>query len=219
MPAVNYAILQSMQNWQPTPPPHKKFKKQDFTQLTQTSQFIYQLDESPILRQPSKIVLRKDITSKVFKAKINYLKNCLLKYRKITGMGRGIAAIQIGIPEALSITYAPDQLLTIINPKITKRSRSLLKYPEMYMSTTPIIAPVIRPSWIEFEYFDEMGELQFWSTKDNTPANKMLNRVFQHEIDHLNGIINIDRLKSPKDLILHSDPQFYNLATFEEIKE
>lgn len=47
----------------------------------------------------------------------------------------------------------------------------------------------------------------------------MLNRVFQHEIDHMNGIINIDKVKSPKELILESDPDFHKNAKFEEVSQ
>ena len=206
-----------MKIWQPSPPPHKTFKKLELTKLTKVSQFIYQLDESPILSQPSKIVPIKEITTKKFQMKLSYLKNCLLKYRTITGNGRGIAAAQVGIPETFAIIYSANRLITIINPKIIRRSTELLKYPEMCMSLAPLIAPVIRPSWIEFEYYDENGKKQNWNTKDNTKTNKMLNRVFQHEIDHLKGTVNIDRVKSPKNLILHSDPTFYEHATFEEI--
>ena len=43
----------------------------------------------------------------------------------------------------------------------------------------------------------------------------MYNRVFQHEIDHLNGIINIDRVES-KELIFESDPNYYEKAEFKE---
>lgn len=133
-------------------------------------------------------------------------------------MGRGIAAVQIGIPEAFAVIYTPENLITIINPIIIKKSQALLKYPEICMSAAPVIAPVIRPSWIEFEYYNEKAEKKQWITKSDKKQNKILNRVFQHEIDHLNGIINIDLVKTPKDLLLHSNPNFYKTATFKEVK-
>jgi len=207
-----------MAKWQPAPPEYRAFKQEEFTKYAQVSQFIYQTDESYILRQPSKKVPIKDITSKETQEKINYLKECLLKYREITGMGRAIAAPQVGIPQTIAVIYTPDNLITIINPEITRQSGALLKYPEMCMSAAPVIACVIRPSWIEFDYFDEKGKERRWKTKDDISRGKMLNRIFEHEIDHLNGIINIDRVKSTKDLIFHSDPNFYDHATFEEIK-
>ena len=104
----------------------------------------------------------------------------------------------------------------IINPKITKKSDKKLLYPEMCMSAAPIIAPTKRAAWIEFDYYDESGLLQSWSMKADTELGKMLNRVFQHEIDHMDGIINIDKC-NPKDLILESDPKFYENAKFTKV--
>lgn len=44
-----------------------------------------------------------------------------------------------------------------------------------------------------------------------------MNRIFQHEIDHMDGIINIDRTESSKELLLESDPDFYKKAIFVEV--
>ncbi len=205
-----------MNNFKPTPPPFRKFKKKTFNLAGKVGSFIYQIGESEILRKSSKAVPLGKINSAEYKAKFKYLKKCMLKYRKITGMGRGITAVQIGISERFSVVYTPKNLLIIINPKITKKSSKKYLYPEMCMSANPIIAPTIRPSWIEFEYFNEQGKRKKWTTKDNTKLGKILNRVFQHEIDHMEGIINIDRCSS-KDLILESDPKYYKTASFIEV--
>lgn len=203
-----------MKSWQPTPPPFAKFKQDIFSKAAIVADFIYQIGEYEKLRQPSESV--RDITSSETQEKIAYLKDCLIKYRELTGVGRGITAVQIGIPERFSVVYTPEKILTIINPKITKRSTTLLKYPEICMSANPIIAPTVRPAWIEFEYFDEFGTKQLWTIKDDTDQGRILNRVFQHELDHMEGIINIDRVPS-NELILQSDPEFYHHAGFEEV--
>ena len=65
--------------------------------------------------------------------------------------------------------------------------------------------------------YDENGNLKTWNTKDDTKLGKMMNRVFQHEMDHMDGIINIDKVKNPRDLILESNPEFYETAKFEEV--
>lgn len=87
----------------------------------------------------------------------------------------------------------------------------------MCMSANPVIVPATRPSWIEFEYYDEKGEKKFWDTKDDTDVGKMMNRVFQHEFDHMEGIINIDIIKDPREIILESDPDFYKNARFTKV--
>lgn len=179
--------------------------------------FIYQIGESENLRKQSKEVPLAKLTSPEMIQKFRYLKKCLLTYRKKTGYGRGIAAVQIGIPERFAVIYYNEKPLIIINPTITKSSKKNYRYSEMCMSAFPIVAPVVRPSWIEFTYYDECGDKKQWDTKDNTDEGRMYNRVFQHEIDHMEGIINIDRVDSPRDLIMQSDPEFYASVKFEEL--
>lgn len=206
-------------SWKPTPPPFRKYKKEIFERVIATSIFIHQIGESETLRKSSKPVPLLEITTEAFQKRVTYLKRCMLRYRKLTGVGRGITAVQIGIPERLSVIYMPEargKLLIIINPKITAKSKKLLRYPEICMSANPIISPVIRPAWIEFEYYDEKGKRQYWEKKDTIREGRMYNRVFQHEIDHMDGIINIDLVNS-KELIFESDPKFYEKARFERV--
>ncbi|MCL4417480.1 MAG: peptide deformylase [Actinobacteria bacterium] len=209
----------SLMSWKRTKPPFAEFKKNIFQKAGAVAEFIYQIGEYKELRLPSKDVPLNKINTEEFKSKVRYLKDCLLKYRSITGYGRGITAVQIGIPERFSVIYTPEKLIIIINPKITKKSSKILLYPEICMSANPIIVPTIRPAWIEFSYYDEEGKLQYWNIRDNTYKGKIMNRVFQHEIDHMDGIINIDKVKDPKELILESDPKFYENAKFQEVKK
>lgn len=220
-----------MKDWKPNSPPFIDFKRKVFTQNIRVADFIYQIGESEILRNKSKPIDISKIRSKATQAKIEYLKKCLLRYRKLTGYGRGMTAVQVGIPERFSVIYKGQtikniknkmsvdekDLMIVINPKIIKKSKKLLKYPEACMSASPVVVPTIRPSWIEFEYYDQLGKKHNWITKDNTAVGKMMNRVFMHEIDHMDGIINIDKVKNPKEIILQSDPKFYDRAKFEEV--
>lgn len=220
-----------MSKWKPNPPKFIDFKKKVFRDSERVAGFIYQIGELEALRKPSTRVPLNKINSPETGKKINYLKNCLTKYRKLTGYGRGITAVQVGIPEKFSVIWkgqtvkSPGKsegqresgLMVVINPKIIKKSKRLLKYPEICMSASPVVAPTIRPAWIEFEYYDDNGKKKYWDTKDDTVVGKMMNRVFQHEIDHMNGIICVDIIKSVKKLILWSDPKFYNNAKFEEV--
>ena len=84
------------------------------------------------------------------------------------------------------------------------------------MSANPIIAKVTRPAWIEIEYYDEFGNKHHWNTKVTTKKTRSYNRVLQHELDHLDGIICIDKVDS-KDLILESDPNFLKTSKYEEV--
>jgi len=206
-----------MSDWKPTPPPFVDFKKDIYAKAASVADLIYQVGEFENLRKPSAEVSTDKIPSPEMQQKFAYIKECLAEYRKRTGYGRGICAVQIGIPERFAVIYTPDQLIIIVNPKIIKKSAKQLLYPEMCMSAFPVIAPVVRSAWIEFEYLDEHGQKQSWNTKDDSDIGRILNRVFQHEIDHMDGIINIDIVRSPKELLLDSDPHFYENASFVEV--
>lgn len=192
---------------------HLKFKEKVFEEAAIVSHLTYQIGEFSGLREKSLDINISEINSVKIKSVISKLKKTLKEYRRLTGKGRGVAAIQIGIPLRIAVVFEKDKLITIINPRIVRGSKLLLKYPEICMSANPIIAKVRRPSYIEFEYLDENGNMQFW--KDH--EDKLMNRVFQHELDHMEGIINIDLVES-KDLILLSDPKFFREAKFEEVK-
>ncbi len=209
-----------MKDWKPTLPPFRKYKKEAFKSVIAVSDFIYQIGEFPALRMPSKPIDISKLKTPEYLAKIKYMKSCLKKYRKLTGKGRAIAAVQLGFPEEMIVVYNPEikgETFMLINPVITKKSKELLKYPEMCMSAMPLIAPVIRPAWVEVEYYDENGKKQKWNTKADTDKGRMYNRILQHEIDHLPGFICIDRASS-RDIILESDPTFYKNAKFEKVK-
>lgn len=187
-----------------------KHKKQVFLDAAKISHLTLQIGESDILRKKSKEVKQSQIKSTEIKKVISDLKKTLLEYKKLTGKGRGIAASQIGKLLKIAVLFTDGNLITIINPKIIKKSPELLIYPEICMSANPIIAKVIRPSWIKTEYLDEEGKKQIWNKKD-----LILNRVLQHEIDHMEGIINIDLVK-PDQLILDSDPGYFKKAKFKK---
>lgn len=208
--------------WNPVLPPARAYKKENLKELVKISQFIYQIGESEALRKPTKAVPLKHITAYTTQEKLKYLKKCFDRYRRITkGKGRGIAGVQVGIPEAFCLLYTPEwkkKYHFFINPKITKASETVYRYPEACMSCNSLVAPVVRPAWIEVEYFDEHGGKQLWQEKSETKEGKMYNRVLQHEIDHLHGIINIDRVQS-RELVFETGTAYYEKAAFEEVQK
>jgi len=205
-------------SWKPQKPPYRRYKAKELGDLITNGQFVFQIGESPALRMPSSQIDVGKLQTPEYKKKVAYVKKCMLAYRK-TKKGRAIAAVQVGIPEHIIVVYTPERkekLWAIVNPVISKKSETLLRYPEMCMSCNGLIAYVIRPSWVEFTYLDEKGKQHIWNTKDTTKRGKMYNRVLQHEIDHLHGIINIDLVLS-KELIFISDPHFYEKADFQKV--
>tara|TARA_Y100001968_G_scaffold333945_1_gene401607 strand:+ start:21413 stop:22030 length:618 start_codon:yes stop_codon:yes gene_type:complete len=107
--------------------------------------------------------------------------------------GIGLAAPQVGIEKQvlvidLDIENPTTPPHVLINPKIISTSASIDTYEEGCLSIPGVYLDVIRPSSIKISFRDEMGRPK----KMN--ADGLLGRCIQHEIDHLNGILFVDRV-------------------------
>ena len=107
--------------------------------------------------------------------------------------GVGLAAVQVGKLIRLFITHIPnDGPRVFINPEIVETSVDQGTYEEGCLSIPEINADVIRPAQVR---------VQAWNLKGrpfSLDADQMLARVIQHELDHLNGVLFIDRLNPKK---------------------
>ena len=105
--------------------------------------------------------------------------------------GIGLAAPQIGVNKRFVIigksTSPTNENLILINPKITTFSKKTNILEEGCLSLPGIYADVNRSSKIRFKAINEKGE------KIEFKAKGIFSRVVQHEIDHLDGILFIDR--------------------------
>lgn len=125
--------------------------------------------------------------------------------------GVGIAAPQVGISERLFIVasrptprypHAPVMEPTVmINPQIVSHSAERVKDWEGCLSVPGVRGLVPRYQAIAVEYMDRYGQHQHQELTD------FVARIFQHELDHLNGILFIDRVESTQDLISEQDYQ------------
>ncbi|MBI2154808.1 MAG: peptide deformylase [Candidatus Rokubacteria bacterium] len=104
-------------------------------------------------------------------------------------VGIGLAAPQVGIPLRLIVVddNTGGGARPLIDPAITAR-RGSVEGEEGCLSIPGIFAPVMRAEWVKFEALDADGALL------ELEASGLLARVIQHEIDHLDGILFIDRL-------------------------
>jgi peptide deformylase len=114
--------------------------------------------------------------------------------------GVGLAANQIGLPWRLfvvniGIETEKDNLVTVVNPEITAMEGSELGE-EGCLSIPDVISEVNRASKVEIKGYDLDGnEVRY-------EAQGYLARAFQHEMDHLNGILFWDNLGKVKRDIL-----------------
>jgi len=105
--------------------------------------------------------------------------------------GVGLAAPQVGLSWRLFVsnpTAEPEDDRVFINPKLSSPSPDTHTHEEGCLSLPHIHGDITRPVRITIDALDENGR-PFQLTSDELPA-----RVWQHEIDHLDGILILDRM-------------------------
>jgi peptide deformylase len=159
---------------------------------------------NPVLRQEA--LLAENILSEKIQALIDDMIATVLKVN-----GVGIAAPQVH--ESLKIfiiashpnpryPLAPSMNpLVMINPVITGQSQDLVKDWEGCLSIPGIRGLVPRYSWLKVQY----------TSRSNRPEETILTdfvaRIFQHEYDHIHGLVFLDRLQSVKEIMTDSEYQ------------
>lgn len=148
---------------------------------------------NPILREQCRQVRSDEI-----QGIIADLHDTLDDFRARKGFGRGIAAPQIGITK--QIIYIDFEYTgALINPIIIKRSRKKFRLWDDCFSFPDILAFVERSYSIEVAFINEQGK------RTTLKADGALSELLQHEIDHLNGILAIDRAIDSRHIILRSE--------------
>ncbi len=151
---------------------------------------------NPILREQCSIV--RNVRSKDIRKTITDLRDTLMDFRARQRFGRGIAAPQIGTTK--QVIYIDFEYSgALINPKITKRSHQKFKLWDDCFSFPDLLVKVVRNSSIEVAFLNESGE------RKTLKANGALSELLQHEIDHINGILAVDRAVDSKHIILRSE--------------
>lgn len=110
-----------------------------------------------------------------------------------TAKGIGLAAPQVGVHRQLlvidlDLEEAATPPLVLINPEITAAGASFNTYEEGCLSIPGVYLDVVRPSVVEVTYRDETGRPR------RLKADGLLARCIQHEMDHLNGVLFVDRV-------------------------
>ena len=132
------------------------------------------------------------------KAVARDLQDTLTDFRSHRGFGRGIAAPQIGRSDR--IIYIDFELTgALINPRIAHRSRQTFTLWDDCFSFPDLLVRVKRHHTIEVSYHDLDGH------RKRVRAIGALSELLQHEIDHLDGILAIDRAIDRRHIILRSE--------------
>jgi peptide deformylase len=161
--------------------------------------FDIRLFGDPVLRQRAAEVT--DIDGKLAKLAEDMLETMYAE------PGMGLAAPQVGVQRRFFVYDVGDGPRAMVNPVITE-SRGEWSYEEGCLSVPGLYWEIIRPKEIHITGYDlEGGEVSI-------EADEVLARMFQHELDHLDGVMLVDRLDADtrKQAMRTLREQFLGLA-------
>jgi len=125
------------------------------------------------------------------------LADTLAHWRKTTGYGRAIAAPQIGVTQRIVFMQLPGaEPWPFINPEIVDRTEEKIVVWDACLSFLSIFMQVERHREITVRYQDLHGV----SHDIRAGADRDLSELLQHEIDHLDGILAVDRITDIRTL-------------------
>lgn len=162
-----------------------------------------------VLRQNTKRVNRVDDSTRAI------VKEMLQTMYSSNGIG--LAAPQVGIhKQIIVIDCEPEdaikQPLILINPQIKSFSKDLCSGQEGCLSIPGVYLDVTRPRAVEVRYKDENGKPR------KLDAAGLLSRAIQHEMDHLNGVMFVDRVDNTLALNEELKKQGFSAQAVKKVK-
>ena len=158
-------------------------------------------DGDPVLREIAQPIAVADITS----TKIQKIIATMLAVLKTQEDGVALAAPQIGLPLQIFVIsgemlatadqrHDPKKDLVFINPKIIRLSKEKTEFDEGCLSVRWLYGKIMRSSKATIRAYNEKGELI------ERGASGLLAEIFQHETDHLNGVLFTDTAYNIEDI-------------------
>jgi peptide deformylase len=180
----------------------------------------------PVLRQVARDLTRAEIESDQIRSLIRDMRETMHG-----APGVGLAAPQVGFPLRLAVIEdkeeyhksisaeelrererQPVPFQVVINPKITHASESVVEFFEGCLSLPGFSAVVPRAPTVTVECLDENGRQKL------IVAAGWHARILQHEIDHLNGHLYIDRMRSRTFMSLDNYNRYWKGRPIKEIQ-
>jgi peptide deformylase len=148
-----------------------------------------------VVKLPNPILRRKANKVTDFGSDFQVLVEDMIETMR-TEPGVGLAGPQVNMPlrvivveypEDDSIENAPHKLFVVVNPEFKLLSEDLIKGVEGCLSVPNLLGQVERSYSVTITGLDRYGK------KKTIHARGWLARIFQHEIDHVNGVLFVDR--------------------------
>ncbi len=133
----------------------------------------------PILKEKSQEVRR-------FNERLHKLLDDMKETLIDSGVGVGLAAPQVGVSKRVIVVDDGEKLIEVVNPELLEMEGEQVEPPEGCLSIPGLQGIVRRAQRIKVRGQDRYGEPL------ELEAEGYLARIFQHEIDHLNGVLFID---------------------------
>jgi peptide deformylase len=134
----------------------------------------------PVLKTPAQTVV--DVNGKVAQ-----LVDDMFDVLYASDSGIALAAPQIGVQKQIFVWDLDDEPLVIINPEIVESSGEWV-YDEGCLSIPGLYVELVRPKQVLLRGLDIDGEVVEYE------ADELAARMFQHELDHLHGVLMFDRM-------------------------
>ena len=155
---------------------------------------------NPVLREKSRPV--ENPAAREIQELVQDLADTLTHWRSETGYGRGIAAPQIGVLQRVVFLQLPgERPWPFINPEIVHRSKEKIVVWDACLSFLAIFMQVERHREITVRYQSLNGDVH----EVEVGEEKNLSELLQHEIDHLDGILAIDRVTDVKTIVTREE--------------
>ena len=152
----------------------------------------------PILTAPDRRLRTRSAPVTAVDADVRRLMDDMLETMR-AAPGIGLSAVQVGVPRRVVVVEAPEtiaedspdavpRMLCLANPKITWSSQETILFEEGCLSLPDQYAEIERPAEVTVKFLDRDGRRQ------EARAAGILARCVQHELDHLEGLLLVDRL-------------------------
>lgn len=140
-----------------------------------------------IKKYPDPVLRKKCDEVKEINEEIRKISRAMIEAKK-NSRGIGLAASQVGILKRIIIVESEDEPYIFLNPEILEKSKKQEIMEEGCLSFPGLFLKIKRPKEVEIKALNLNGQ------KIKMKVDGLMARIFQHEIDHLNGILFIDRL-------------------------
>jgi len=159
---------------------------------------------NPILRTPSKVLSKQEILSKQTQELLKDMRYTLEKRKYGIGLaapqvGMGVAVVVVGLKPTPTRPNIEKLDIDFINPAITKYYGKTTGMWEACISGSELYGKAVRYKKIRLVWLDKKAQ------KHEDDFDGLLAQVIQHEVDHLNGVLFVDRVKDSKTYVTFSE--------------